>query len=352
LTVKGGRPGVTSRDIARETGVSTATVSYVLSGRADARVSEKTRERVLAAAERLGYRRNALARALRTGRTYTLGVVCPLGSTRALGASRFIYAKDLLLAVSAAAARAGMSTTPLIRTREDPLLPEHLADGRFEGMILFGVYQADDWVRSVYATGLPCVEIGMVSGLHQVHADHRGGVRSAVEHLRGLGHRRICYWRGPEEVPAARERAAGFLEGARDAGLPPDWAPVVTTAEETAALLARADRPTALVLYNDERAPQALDLIHAAGLRVPEDLSLVGFDNDVRATTVRPQLTTVQNPLDAMADAAIGLLQAQIAGVEVPVSLPPVPTRLVVRESTAPAAAGPGGTTEQRSPVE
>ena len=328
--------GVTARDIADASGVSVATVSYVLSGREGVRISEQTRQRVLDTARRIGYRRNSLAAALRKGRMHTVGIVCSSFTRNTPAASRYAYVKDLMLALTFAAARDGLTAVLFIDKPVDQLKPEEIADRRVDGAILFNMYGQGEWVQAVGATGLPCVEIGSGYGPYQVHADNEGGAHAAVEHLVGLGHRRIGHWRGPESVPSANQRVQGFRDAVRAAGIPESESPIVSEGREFAEMLRRPDCPTAFFLNNDERAVEALDRMHAAGLQAPRDLSLVGFDNDLRAQTVRPQLTTVQNPLDAMADAAVHLIQAQVAGEEIPAPRVVVPTHLVIRDSTAP----------------
>ena len=110
----------------------------------------------------------------------------------------------------------------------------------------------------------------------------------------------------------------------------------MTSAQEFARALSRLDRPTAIFTFMDAIAVEATDCIHEAGLKVPGDISLIGYDNDLRATTMRPALTTVQNPLTQMADAAVTLLKAQVRQQEIPTEREVAPTHLVVRYSTAP----------------
>lgn len=155
------RPGgVTARDIADASGVSVATVSYVLSGREGVRISEQTRQRVLETARRIGYRRNSLAAALRKGRLHTVGIVCSSFTRNTPAASRYAYVKDLMLALTFAAARAGLTAVLFIDKPVDQIKPDEIADRRVDGAILFNMYGQGEWVQAVCATGLPCVEIG------------------------------------------------------------------------------------------------------------------------------------------------------------------------------------------------
>ena len=330
------KPGpVTTLDIARASGVSTATVSYVLSGRSGVRISQETRDRVLEQARRMQYRPNGLATALRKGRTNTIGIVTPYAIVGRPSSSRLVYGKDLMLALTFAAARQGMSVMFYVDAPESPLTPESVMDRRVDGVILSGQYGVREWVESVTGSGLPCVEIGSAHGRWHVHPDNQLGVRQAVDHLLALGHRRIALWTGPDSALAARERAETFYSVMKEAGYSKEDLPTGACLEEIERLFTAEERPTALFTYNDSRAVDALHLFKRIGIRVPEDVSVIGFDNDIRATSAIPALTTVQNPVSEMADAAIRLLINQIEGVELEGQSLRIPTNLIVRESTS-----------------
>jgi LacI family transcriptional regulator len=332
------REAVTIVDVARKAGVSKTTVSCVLNNAPGFSVPEETRQRVFDAAAALGYRRNTLAAALRSGRMNTVGIVppSPLHPDRDAHAGS-VYIKDLLLALCAAAAQTRMNATIWAEKPHASLTVADALDQRVDGMVLAGLYGAGDFVRAVYAAGVPCVEIGSRFGDYQVHPDNRGGAALAADHLTGLGHRRIVHWRGPERVFSATERREGFLAVLEARGIPD--VPVVYGAQELAEHLGREDRPTALFAYNDASAVAALDLARELGLSVPRDLSIVGFDDNILATTARPRLTSVRNPLDGIARAAMELLEAQMRGQPPEPGPRTIPTRLSVRESTA----APGG---------
>ena len=342
----------TTHDVARIAGVSRATVSFVLNGRAKGRVSPQAQERVLAAAESLGYRPNRLATALSTGRTYTIGIVSQVGDSHniadAPGRVHDVadfpghYAKNVFLAVTLAAARVGLNATLFLEMLDLELKPEDVADGRVDGIVVFGMYSHHEWVQRVASLQVPCVEIGTRWGRFSVEADNIGGTRLAVEHLLGLGHRRIAHYIGLPAVPyiptmAAREH--GFREATAGAGIPPDDAPVVHQASELAALFApsvpKREQPTAVYCYNDAAAIEARDVLEVQSLRVPRDVSLVGFDNELRAVAMRPALTTIQNPIDEIARNAIALLRRQIEEDDVAPERIVIPTHLVLRDSTA-----------------
>ena len=157
---KPGDSAATTQDIARLSGVSTATVSYVLSGRKGVRISQQTREKVLEAARRLHYRRNALATALRKGRTNTIGIVAPYSVVGQPSSSHLVYGKDLILAITFAAAKAGMGVMLYVDAPESPLKPEDVTDRRVDGVVISGLYGVREWVDSLVSSGTSCVEIG------------------------------------------------------------------------------------------------------------------------------------------------------------------------------------------------
>jgi len=325
---------VTTADIALRSGVSRAAVSYVLNGKPGARISEATRERIRRVAEELGYRGNSVATALRTGRTNSIGLISAIGRSPVMADLSANYLRYLFLELSLAAAHAGMGANTFVDSLEMPLKLDGLLDGTVDGVIFFAQYEAGDWVRAVNESGMPCVEIGSTWGPYQVHQDTVRAVKDIVEYLVSIGHRRIGHWKGPKENYAAGIRAATFRAAMNEAGIAEDASPIVSSPDQFMRVILRKDRPTAFFAYMDAVAITALDLIHDAGLTVPGDISLVGYDNDLRATTARPALTTVQNPMAGMAEAAVKMLVAQMHGEDVPSKMVLVPAPLVIRGST------------------
>lgn len=332
----------TTHDVARLAGVSRATVSFVLNGVSEGRVAPETQKRVLSAAATLGYRPNRLASALSTGRTYTIGIVSEVLDYRYVAATAASYTKNMMLAVSVAAARAGLNALLFLETGELPLKPETVADGRVDGILVFGMYQSPEKVQKLATLGVPCVEIGTRWGNYYVEADNTGGARLAVEHLYDLGHRRIAHYIGLPPgitVPSSEQRRESFLQTAAELGLSEAKTPVAHEAADLAALFPGpapcASDLTAIFCYNEAAAVEALDILRAAGRRVPEDVSLIGFDNELRGVVMRPALTTVVNPIDEIAIAAVGLLCRQMAGEAEPQEAKVLPTSLIVRDSTA-----------------
>lgn len=325
-------------DVAAAAGVSRTTVSYVLSGRTGVRVPEPTRRRILDAAERIGYRRNALAAAFRTGRLNTVGIVAPFGLAGRAGAFGGVYYKDLTLALAAAAFAEGLNPLLLSEDRSHALSLHDLADRRADAVILVVKEHTTEFVEEAERAGVPCVVIGRSAGRWQVHTDGVAGAHMAVEHLWGLGHRRIAhYWYGHADVRSARERREGFHAAMAERGASePDRPEFIDRPHGVAALreaITAPAGPTAVFCYNDELAVNVLDLAREAGVSVPGALSVVGFDDNILAHLARPRLTTVSNPLDEVAVTAVRLVQSQLRGEGPP---PPViiPPGFTVREST------------------
>jgi LacI family transcriptional regulator len=331
----------TISDVAEAAGVSRTTVSYVLSGRTDTRVPEITRQRVIATAERLGYRRNALAAAFRSGRMNTVGIVSPISlpedpQSFSIGTGN-VYYKDLVLAIAVASFAAGLNPLLLSENRSRQVSLADVTDRRVDGVILVVKENVSSFIEAAEQVGVACVTVGRNAGAWQVHTDNAFGAKLAVEHLLALGHRRIAFfWYGNDTVPSGRQRKVSFIETTCAAGLTPANTPIFMHRETGSLIqaLLRPDGPTAIVCYNDELALTALDLCAAHGLQVPGDVSVVGFDDNVLATAARPRLTTIHSPLEQLASNSVELLLAQLRREPAP---PPVLATpwLVVRESTA-----------------
>jgi LacI family transcriptional regulator len=326
---------VTLNDVARAADVSKTTASYVLNRVPGFAVTETTRRRVFAAAERLGYRRHSLAAALSSGRIYVVGVMLPVTNPQRFASSYRIFLHEFAFALTEAAAAAGLRTTliPTPRQSDDPAQNAFdLTDARVDGIILL-TFDDGEFVCALYKTGTPCVEIASEFGPHALRADNEGGMEAVIAHLTELGHRRIVHVRGGQARSTAQRRAAGYTAAMEARGLVPQ----VIQQNEVAALLSLPDgeRPTAIAAFNDAIAIGVLRAARARGLRVPQDLSLTGFDDNVLAETAYPPLTTVHYPLTELSQASISVLESLWRG-EQPTVPAPIPVSLVVRESTAP----------------
>lgn len=329
----------TSADVAARAGVSRTTVSFVINGRAGVQIPAETRRRVELAARELGYHPHGAARQLAGGASMTLGLV--------LRQSAEQVSADALLADTlwgiAAAARAGG-----YRVLVEPLAPDNgsyaelLRSQRADGLIVSGPRRDDTELDALVRDGFPIVIQGSRPDLPvpSVDVDNRAGARIAVEHLISLGHRTIgCITNAPLAYTAAAERLAGYRDALLAAGIEPDDRLVVEGAFDAASgheavirLLERA-RPTAIFVASDVVAIGALRGLRDAGLHVPADVSVVGFDDIPLAEHVDPPLTTVRLPAHSLGVAAGQLLVNRVAGRDVP-ERTLLPTQLVIREST------------------
>jgi LacI family transcriptional regulator len=183
------------------------------------------------------------------------------------------------------------------------------------------------------------------SDLPTVDSDNLAGAEAAVWHLVNLGHRRIGFLGGRDDLESARRREEGYRRTMAAAGLPVDpdlmrsgGFRMETSDAPARELLGRADRPTAIFAANDLMAIQTVQVAQSLGLRVPEDLSVIGFDNIPESAMAKPTLTTIAQPLKSIGQTAMQLLLALLRGEEVPVRHVQLATELVVRSSTAPPA--------------
>ncbi len=333
---------VTMDDVARRAGVSRSTVSVVLSGRPGA-ISAKTRERVLAAARELGYLPNRLRRAMQTGRMDALGVV--FANQLRPGVYPGGRASEVLLpatigGILAGGADAGVSITFFAEHGAAQPSGDALADRRVDGVLLVAPAPQTDLPRRLAELDVPCVVALARAGDVWVDADHDFGARQAARHLLGLGHRRLALLR-PREMTAALElRREAFCQELRELGVAKPAAELAlahgSAAQGTLAeLLGARQRPTAIFALNDELAEAALAAAQRAGLAVPEELSVVGFDDSPLATRVEPRLTTVEVPYFALFRRAVGALAALVREEALAEEQQILPTRLVIRDSTA-----------------
>ncbi len=340
---------ITSNDVAREAGVSRATVSIVLSGTAgNIRVSDETRQRVLAAAATLGYSPHPLAQALRRQRSDTIGFVPRFSRT-----SPYEHPVPYLLSVqiAQAAIRRGFhiveasAETTASRTSDE--LARFLLDRRVDGVILDSPETADEVARFA-ARGLPIVQL--IRPQHAVASatltvDATPGIVAAIDHLVALGHRRIGFLGHGGAHPIDRSRREAFIAALARHDLIAEggWIRLVSdysiaeSREATLALLAAPTRPTALFAAGDNLALGVLQALYARRLRVPDDLSLISYD-DIFAPHLPPPLTSVSQPLRELAERALSLLIDQL---DLPADAAPqphrqqaLPTTLVIREST------------------
>ncbi|GHC90465.1 transcriptional regulator [Nocardiopsis terrae] len=333
-------PRPTIVDVAAAAGVSKSLVSLALRG--EHGVSEATSARILAAAERLGYRSNMLARGLVQGRTMLLGVL--------LTDLANPYHTEVVSGVEESAEERGF-TVLLAHGRRDRSRLTRQLDALLQ-LNVDGVVVVSSWlepeVLAAAARRVPVVMVGrpeaFAPGVDTVANDDRAGAEAAVRHLADLGHERIAHLAGTGR-PASRARAAGYRETMRALGLAGRTAvhgvgdPVRGRDRAAAALLGEGH--TAVFAVNDLAALAVLDRAHEAGRAAPGGVSVVGYDNTSLAETVRPRLTSVDQPRLVMGRLATGLLLERMGGRTGERHEVLTPS-LVVRGSTA---APPRGTT-------
>lgn len=328
------RRRVSMADVASLAGVSGQTVSRVVN--ASPRVDPATRARVESAMAELGYRPHRAARALRTGRTQTIGLVVSTLAT--VGNSR------MLQAVADAAAARGLALTVITLGAADVAVAfERLNDQGVDGAIVLN--EASALARDVPAPrDLSLVVVDAAPDpaataprRSTVQSDHAGGARAAVAHLLSLGHRTVHHVAGPAGSFAAAERERGWREALAGAGTPEpvrgDW--TAASGHSAGAAIAADPRATAVFAANDQMALGAIRALSEAGRAVPEEVSVVGFDDIADAADYRPPLTTVHQDFDRLGELAVERLAAGMEGGAPESEI--VPTLLVVRESTAPS---------------
>ncbi len=333
----------TIRDIAKRLGISVSTVSYALNG-GPRPVPEEVRQRVLEVARELDYRPNRLARSMVTGKTETIAVVPPV-VTRNMLRSPYIHA--VLSSVADAVGEHGYdillhtSTTPM----DDTQLVHSLLSGKADGIVLIAPPATSHVAQELRQRNVPCVVLSaLVEGVPSVVADNAGGIFSAMDWLYTHGHRRFGFIGGPEAFHDARERLSAFRRYLQGHQLPyrAEWVAQGDFTMQGAlpgarAILSGAERPTAILSANDETAAGVLQVAQEMGLRVPEDLSVVGFDDTPFARMLSPRLSTVRQPLEQMAAEAVSLLMEWIERRAQPEeSVRKLATQLVLGESTAP----------------
>lgn len=321
---------VSMADVALRAGVSGQTVSRVVNG--SPRVNPATRARVEAAMAELGYRPHRAARALRTGRSHTIGLVVSTLAT--VGNSR------MLQAVADAAARRGYALTVVTAADAGGLVGafEHLRDQGVDGAIVLNEATAAAR-RSDAPAGLALVVVDSPPDerFGVVQSDHEAGARAATEHLIARGVPTVWHLAGPADSYAAAERERGWRAALEGAGLvaPPvvrgDWT-AASGHEEGAALAARPD-VSAVFAANDQMALGLLRALAEAGRAVPDDVAVVGFDDIADAADYLPPLTTVRQDFDELGERTVTALISAIDGGTAKSEL--VPTRLVVRRSSA-----------------
>jgi LacI family transcriptional regulator len=333
-----GRP--TIREIAALAGVSTATVSRVVN--ASGYVSDETRREVERVVREHGYSANRSARGLSAGRTGLVGVTVPLihpayFSVIIAGVTEALYEQDM---------RIVLCPTLHEHAREVSLL-DRLMHGTTDCALLVLPEESSGELRTLMEHGFRFVVVDPRKRIDErvptVSAAHSAGANQATAHLLELGHRRIAAITGPTGWMATDERLRGHRAALAAAGVLSDPSLVLESnfevdggREAAAQLLGRAEPPTAIFAFNDQLAIGAMQAALERGLRVPEDLSIVGFDDTAEARIVTPRLTTVHQPLAEIGRMGVSLLTRLLENQRVEALHVELETNLVVRGSTAP----------------
>lgn len=330
----------TITDVAELANVSIATVSRVLNG--SAYVSPELEARVQQAIEQLGYRPNVLARHLRRNENRTIGILIPNSKNPffaevAKGIEDYCFDRGFIAV--------------LCDTDDQPTKAighlDLLYQQRTAGFVVVSPGKITPKLRELLDEGSQIVVVDRpLSALptDSVTSDNYRGGYQAVEHLLKLGHRRIGFVISNLEHETIQGRWAGAQDAMRTAGVPIDPLLVYTEGDElpgtgydgARTILRQPNPPTAIFAFNDLMAFGALRFAQKHGIRVPEELSLIGFDDMMMAEYFTPSLTTVEQPKYEMGQKAAGLLLARIRGDDPPLACLLLSTRLIVRESTAP----------------
>jgi DNA-binding LacI/PurR family transcriptional regulator len=340
---------VTMRDIADAAGVSQSTVSRVLSGAASViPIAEGTRARVLEVSDRLGYRPNPLARGLRGARTMLVGVI-----VREITDPFFAGAIDVISAEASARGYNVVLGHAHGRADEAIALRAVLETRHVDAIMLLGdTSEQPRLLEDLRATHVPVVALWhgtALPGIASVNVDNRAGVTDALDHLWGLGHRSMAFI-GGRSLGDIHERRATFVDyvTSRGASLPATHIQHASNdpaeaAEAMETLMRLPSPPTAVVASTDQQAIGALHGAFRARCRVPDDVSIVGFDDIPMAAYTVPALTTIRMPMAQMASAAIRFVIDVAPGQPAELALVLRPT-LVVRGSTGPVpgSTGPG----------
>jgi DNA-binding LacI/PurR family transcriptional regulator len=334
----------TIADVARRAGVSKAAVSFAVNGRPG--VGPETRDRILRAAEELGWRPSGPARALTHSQSGAIGLVLTRDPNRLefddafvrflAGVQRTLTARDygLLLYVQPMAAEGGLEAYRRL-----------VGSGRIDGMLVTDVVFDDPRVAVLEESGLPTVVAGRPMGdcpFPAVETRHAEGIAKAVNNLIVLGHRSVAFVGGEPSYEYVASRRSVWMKTLRDAGLEPGLSASIVPEDTagraaTARMLQANARTTAIVYTSDMLALAGAEVARKLKLRIPSDISIVGFDDSPVAALSSPPLTTVRIDYAGFGEAAAARLLAEIDGAQAPPFEPAEP-ELIVRGSTGPPA--------------
>lgn len=323
-------------DVARESGVSYSTVSRVLNGYEF--VKPATRSRVLQAAEKLGYVPNPQARSLAGGRSNLIGVLVP-GIDNG-------YISELVRGIDEELAKSDYNLivyTTRRQTGRESVYAATIMNGAADGLLLVVPMVSASYLPLLREHQFPLVMIDqsdMTGKSSFVDATNWQGAYDATQYLIRLGHQRIGFIAGLSGTTSAADRLEGYLTALSDHGIQNDSSLIEPGNyierggyEAALKLLDVPNRPTAIFAANDLSAFGVMEAVQQRGLRIPEDISLVGFDNLPQASLVYPKLTTIHQPLEQMGQVAVKMLLEQIQNPDLPPRHVTLATQLIVRDS-------------------
>jgi len=342
LATRDRRNGTTLEEVASRAGVSRATVSRVVNG--SPKVSPDVRRAVEAAVTELGYIPNRAARSLVTRRSGSVGVVITEPTGRLFSDPFF---PRLLRGISGALTARDLQLVLLMpaSSPETARTADYLTGGHVDGILLVSLHGEDPLPERLVRAGVPFVVGGrpmQTPHASFVDVDNRGGARSAVEHLLAGGRPVVATITGPADMGAGVDRLAGYREALADAGIAPDSSLEATgdfTQEGGTAAMERllGARPDidAVFAASDLMASGAMAVLEAAGRRIPQDVAVVGYDDSPIATSVRPRLTSVRQPIEEMGHEMARLLVDAVDGTDPVQRRVILATELVRRASSA-----------------
>ena len=308
---------ITSQDVAKLAGVSRTTVSFVLNNVNGSQISEETRQRVLDAAKELDYVPDAAAQALASRKSQTVGLII-IRSPHQVATDAFLT--EMLNGLAAAAQDYGlrMLIDIIEQEHQEEIYLQLVRAKRIDGLILAGPRFDDLALKDLQKHHFPTVLIGELPGVPfaSVDVDNCAAAHKAVAHLLNLGHTRIgCITNALSMYGAAQERLEGYIQALEAAGLPFDEALIrygdfdpESGYRQMQSLLDLTPRPSAVFVASDVVAIGAMAAIHARGLRIPEDMALVGYDDILLASYLNPPLTTVHLPATDLGYTAVEML--------------------------------------------
>ncbi|NGZ75848.1 LacI family DNA-binding transcriptional regulator [Saccharibacillus alkalitolerans] len=324
-------------DVAKEAGVSVATVSKVINNYPD--VSDKTRKKVSQTIKRLKYHPNVAARGLVKGRSWTVGVFVTTSFTNP-------FVTELLEGIKTALQNSGYDLLHLSTRFDDPnySFVEHCLSRNVDGVVGFGVDRDDPHLEELLDSDIPTMFVdadiqGRRAGY--ITTENKAGIMQAVSHLAELGHSRVAFVSGELDNAVGALRHEGYVEGMKNHKLAVRESYVKVSdysmeggARAMAELLELKERPTAVVCTSDMMAIGAINVIHRSGLSVPEDISVIGFDNTYYSEIFSPALTTVNQNIRSIGSHAIETLIMMIENSDFTPSVVTEPSNLVIRSTT------------------